>query len=327
MAFLTIAIPTYNRNEMVLELVRNLLAQISGECKILIFDNGSPVALKATLEAGIKDLTEQPVRIVRLEANVGQGVLRCMELCDTPWMWLLTDKAVPRPNAIRMILDTIRAHDDCILINFTPKLRGSSNAVERFRSVETLGQCELIENVIHYGAIIDYMANVYHVPSYRESLGVASLHMGSGAPQFAAVLHAVGETGKCFLSADVPMERPRTPPGLAWSSLKFLGSYMTPLSLVDSEKGRSLLAKRILEFLPSRKYFIALLVQMAISDRQKARYHYRIYKQLMRANDSRATTRLYLLAGDFMMLAPKASVGFLEMIAQRVFHRSLREAT
>jgi glycosyltransferase involved in cell wall biosynthesis len=334
-AKLTIAIPTYNRNPMVLGLVRELLKQMTVETEVLILDNGSEVPVQQTLEHGIENLHEYPIHVERLDANVGQGLLRCMEMCRSPWMWGLTDKAVPRPDAIQTVLKTIGEHPDCIFLNFTPYLQQvEGGGKRRICDVETRGRKEMLENIIDYGATIDYMANVYHVPSYKKrygsgcatSLNCGYLHSTSGAPQFAIVLHALGTEGKCYFSKEVIAERPYTPPEMSWSHLNFMSSYMTPLIILEDAEERNMLRKHILGFIPTRKYFLVKFLLMATRDRSRAEFYYRLYRGFIVTYDKGFSTNMVILASDILMKMPILSVKLLDKTARLFFKRSIRDA-
>jgi glycosyltransferase involved in cell wall biosynthesis len=333
-AKLTIAIPTYNRNQLVLALVRELLKQMTVETEVLILDNGSEIPVRETLEQGIENLHEYPVHIERLDVNVGQGLLRCIEMCRTPWMWGLTDKAIPRPDAIQIVLKTIGEHPDCIYFNFMPYLQQENGGQRRETAVETRGRLELLKNILNYGATIDYMANVFYVPIYKESrdlnfpssLCCGSLHAASGAPQFAIVLHALGEEGKCYLSEKTVAERPSTPPGMCWSHLNFMSSYMTPLTILESAEERDLLCKHILGFIPTRKYFLVKFLLMATRDKSRAEFYYRVYRGFIVTYDKRFSTSIMMAANDIMMRIPVLSVNLLDKMATLFFKRSIRDA-
>jgi len=90
---LTIAIPTYNRNEKLLQQLERLLVQAEvAHVELLVVDNCSPEAVEPFLA---KSLSEKAVRvrIVRNAGNIGVGgnILRCIEEARGTWVWLLGD--------------------------------------------------------------------------------------------------------------------------------------------------------------------------------------------------------------------------------------------
>ena len=99
---LTIAIQTYNRPNELLVLLHRLLPMLDSRCKVLIVDNCSeePVAEKQRRVLG--DWPRVDLTIVRNRVNVGGGanILRCFELCQTEWLWVLGDDDLPTEGAV-----------------------------------------------------------------------------------------------------------------------------------------------------------------------------------------------------------------------------------
>ena len=66
---LTIAIPTYNRNEILYKKIEKLLPQITDECRVVIFDNCSDVPVKDTIENLMENFSYIDLRIVRNQSR------------------------------------------------------------------------------------------------------------------------------------------------------------------------------------------------------------------------------------------------------------------
>ncbi len=109
---LTIAIPTYNRPGPLRETLTALLRQDGiDRCKIVVIDNCSDVRMEDEMgELG------QAARVcfMRNRANVGLGgnVLRCMEMAETPWLWILADDDELVPDAVQGILSLLQPEPD-----------------------------------------------------------------------------------------------------------------------------------------------------------------------------------------------------------------------
>jgi hypothetical protein len=97
---LTIAIPTYNRPGPLRETLTSLFNQVGiDRCKVLVVDNCS----ESRMQDEVGDFGRAAhVSFVRNRANVGLGgnVLRCMELAETPWLWILADDDELAPGAV-----------------------------------------------------------------------------------------------------------------------------------------------------------------------------------------------------------------------------------
>lgn len=104
---LTICIPTYNRTEKVRERIVELLPQLVSGVKIIIIDNCSPISVSNA----IKDIIEgnENISVIKNKYNIGMSanIARCIEVCDTNWMWLLGDDDEVLPHAVQVILNDI----------------------------------------------------------------------------------------------------------------------------------------------------------------------------------------------------------------------------
>ena len=83
---LTIAIPTYNRNEILYKNIKKLLPQITDECRVVIFDNCSDIPIKGTIEDLVEANSHIDISIVRNRYNIGMtaNILKCFEECPDP---------------------------------------------------------------------------------------------------------------------------------------------------------------------------------------------------------------------------------------------------
>jgi glycosyltransferase involved in cell wall biosynthesis len=117
---LTVAIPTYNRNKILNQTLAMLLPQLTVDCKLLIIDNCSDVPIVSTLQDLLAKFPGVRARIIRNRVNIGAcaNVLRCFELCETEWLWILCDAYQIRPEAVRTALDSVSEHNNCLYINF-----------------------------------------------------------------------------------------------------------------------------------------------------------------------------------------------------------------
>jgi glycosyltransferase involved in cell wall biosynthesis len=104
---LTICIPTYNRTDKVRQRILELLPQLASGVKIIVIDNSSVIPVSSA----IGDLIErnENVSVIKNKFNIGMSanIARCIEVCNTEWMWLLGDDDEVLPQAVQIILDDI----------------------------------------------------------------------------------------------------------------------------------------------------------------------------------------------------------------------------
>lgn len=94
---LTLAIPTYNRSEVVLDKVHFLLNCLNGsplmdDCELLVIDNASTDETYENLRA-IALESDQCLKVYRNRQNIGlvANCLRCIELSKGKYVWIIGD--------------------------------------------------------------------------------------------------------------------------------------------------------------------------------------------------------------------------------------------
>ena len=189
---LTIAIPTFNRNESLKRNLALLLPQLTSECRLMILDNCSPTPVDETLRELLSGFPEVNCEIVRHAANIGgnANILRCIERCQTPWVWILGDDDPPFPAAIATILTEIEANADCMVLNF-------STDSKREKEWTTRGVDELAQT-LDGSADLPWISNsVYRTEPFKANLKFGYQYIYSMLPHIAVMLMALGEGGKC----------------------------------------------------------------------------------------------------------------------------------
>lgn len=157
---LTVAIPTFNRNEILRNNVIKLASQLREDCELLILDNSSPVPVEQSLEDVLQILPSYVrVRIIRNRENFGgnENILRCIEYADGDFVWLLGDDDAPINSCIENIMYEIERNSDLRVLNMnsssiehqarehTRVLTGPEEYLAYFKS---LGEPIFISNLI-----------------------------------------------------------------------------------------------------------------------------------------------------------------------------------
>lgn len=139
---LTIAIPTWNRNGQAEQTVTALVPQLRPGVSIVLVDNCSDKPIEETISAALK----RHIRIVRHPMNIGgcANILRCFELADSDWVWIMGDDDDPAPDAIDRAMQAIANNPDCCLLDF-----GHPFKTTRQNSIKTRSAKEAI-NAMYY---------------------------------------------------------------------------------------------------------------------------------------------------------------------------------
>ena len=196
MTNLTVTIPTYHRNAILFATVRDLLPQLTPECRLIIIDNHSPTPVEETLRPLLESYPNADCTIIRNPVNIGgsANVLRCFEICPTDWLWVLGDDDTVLPTAVQTILETIESDPERIYVNF------GSEIEPRTRSFETMGLEEFARQVDHFGNAMFISASLYNCPKVRPRLNYAYHYGYSAAPHLAMLITSLGQTERCLFS-------------------------------------------------------------------------------------------------------------------------------
>lgn len=198
---LTIAIPTYNRNEILKNNLEVLLPQINIDCELLILDNCSDIPVSeslAELLVGYEDKVR--VRIIRHRANVGgnENILRCIEHADGSFVWLLGDDDRPDDNAIANILFEIDQNPDALVFNM--QLEENKSHENRQKTSILRGGTEYLNFSKSLGELIFISNMILKVSAAHNFLNVAYNLQASCSSQLIVAVKMLGVDGKSVMS-------------------------------------------------------------------------------------------------------------------------------
>ena len=111
----TVAIPVYNRADMVLRAVESALAQNAAALEVLVVDNCSTDGTWELLQA----LDDPRIRLVRNDANVGLfgNFNRCLDLASGTYLRFLCSDDVLAPNCLRDEILAMEANPSAVLLS------------------------------------------------------------------------------------------------------------------------------------------------------------------------------------------------------------------
>ena len=129
---LTIAIPTFNRPNYLKECLESLCPHINESIQIVVRDNCSD---NYTFEEFIAPYVEQyGVIPFKNDMNVGQdgNFALIFQACQTKWLLLLGDDDTIKPEALPVIIETLKAHPDDIFVKFNSDFVGQVSGISGF---------------------------------------------------------------------------------------------------------------------------------------------------------------------------------------------------
>lgn len=300
---LTIAIPTRDRNELVRKHLAILLPQLTAETRMVIYDNTSSVPVADSLAELLGQFPLVSVTVTRNRTNIGSSanVMRCIEQCETPWLWILGDDDRPMPNAVALALAAIHQHGDCLAINFSsmeqnPDAVVISDGMENYlRDAPSFPNTTLISN------------NLYRANRLAAHVRTGYFYAYSLYPHLACVLselHASG--GQCCFLAQRLVE---WGPDSHWSKLMAGAGMGVLLDLPMPHSARRILAPKLVGVAGRLSSLTILLLDQIgrTIDAPTARYlHEQAYQRLYR-HEHRLANVWYRWLGKLVLRMPKFS--------------------
>jgi glycosyltransferase involved in cell wall biosynthesis len=320
---LTVAIPTFDRNALLQENVSRLLPQLTPECTLLLLDNCSPTPVAETLGDLLAAYPAVPVRIVRHATNVGgnANVLRCFELCETEWVWVLGDDDRLRPDAVATILRDVASHPEVAFFNYATAL------CPRERVSETRGAVDFAARMDSFSNVLFLSTSVFRARAIRDRLAFANMYAYSNAPHLVALLAALGEDGRCVLSSDRIVDWEPPPRERQWSMVNAALGFPTLLDAPLGPDVRQLLAAKLAAAEPPLEGLVRQLLFMARhdGDGRNARYYYAQIRARRFYGPRRFAARLRALAYAPLLVAPGLAGRVVELVARLALGRRAAE--
>jgi abequosyltransferase len=269
---LTIAIPTFDRNSILRERIQLLLPQLTDDCELLIIDNASEIPVEDTLADVLQHYPNARIRLVRNRANIGANanIMRCFELSEGPYIWVLSDDDLVLPNAIETIFDTVEHDRASMYFTF------STERLQRSKDFTTHGVDDFVEKMDSFGYALLISNSVFRVKDIWPNLRVGHHYTYSMAPHLALLMMSLHSAGQCAFSTRriVSMVPPRA--DQQWPSIRWGLGIMMLLELPMAAHSRQLLAKKILQSSPPLEWLVTQLLATSVRDHntQSARYQF-----------------------------------------------------
>jgi glycosyltransferase involved in cell wall biosynthesis len=304
---LTIAIPTYNRNEILKENLTKLLPQVTDECRVIIFDNCSDTPVEDTVKDLLEDNPLIDISVVRNRYNVGMtaNILKCFEVCPDPWLWVLGDDDEVTDGAVARILSDIDRQQELHFLTYA----WDEDSFKRKQEVITTGIDQFLEEFETFGVVLFLSTSVYNINKVAGSMSFANFFQTSYAPHLVMLFMSLGDEGKCAFSRDqiVVNKADDTPSYLKWDQI-FIYQITMLLRLPLKPRTIAKLKKRLeqLTRVWTIYHFIFTLVFMKYEEGCINKPTV-LYGEIVRSFfhlDRRFSTRLVLRLGYFVVKYP-----------------------
>ncbi len=300
---LTIAIPTWNRNALVHKHVAALLPQLTPDVRLEILDNASPIPVSETLAELLQQFPQAAATVIRHHVNIGSSanVMRCVERCQTPWLWILGDDDRPLPDAIQTALMATRQHANCLAINFS-SMHGYSGS-----DLVSDGLEEFVRKTPNFANLTLISNNLYRADRLGQHVRTGYFFAYSLYPHLACLLSELNANGGqcCFTSAQLVEWGPDS----QWSRVMAGAGMGVLLDLPLPHRVRRLLIPPLAGMAGRfSSLAIRLLDQIGVTiDAPTARYIYEQAYQRLYRHERRWSNVLIRWIGKLMMLMPELS--------------------
>ncbi len=216
---LTIAIPTYNRNNILRVNLERLLPQLTNECKLLVVDNNSDIPVEETLRDILDEYRHLDIKIIRNSENVGLtgNILKCFELCSEEWLWILGDDDKVEDLSIGIIVKDLKKYENTHFISYA----WDEESFKRKQNIKTNGVEELMDKIESIGVILFISTSIYNIKKVKKYLSYGNFFQSTYAPHLAMLFMSLKDGGECILMKEqiVKNETLNTPPHLRWDQI------------------------------------------------------------------------------------------------------------
>jgi len=129
---LSIFIPTFNRWKVLSKTLAHTLASLPSGFIVRILNNNSPLEGRADVDRVLSEYSHVDCRVIDFRDNVGAeaNFLRCVELCETPYLLVLGDDDYLKPVFIEEIKFYLEKEKTWGWINFQVKRKGVDACLE-----------------------------------------------------------------------------------------------------------------------------------------------------------------------------------------------------
>jgi glycosyltransferase involved in cell wall biosynthesis len=216
---LSIFIPTFDRNDVLVETIRSLLRELPAEVPVTILDNASPTPVEDSLRLLLRPEQFAALKIIRHGANIGgnANITRCVELADSEWLWILGDDDPVAPGALPTIFREIAGAGSHVGLICFRSDKGGPHANALSSDLAELSQG------ISYDDFLFISTKILRLRAHRPHLPVAYHFCFAHCPQVALFLSALLHGGSAIiLSRDMVVEQTIPPFEKRWSYVLFL---------------------------------------------------------------------------------------------------------
>lgn len=250
---LTIAIPTFNRNDVLYRNLERLLPITEEWAQIIIIDNASDVPVINSIDSLLKRYIDANITIIRNSNNIGanSNFLRCIEISRTRYIWILGDDDFPRPDALQKIGRYLK-EDNPAWINF---YSDDVCQPKRLNNRVLLNLEGFLDSFDSISELVFVSTNIYDVRIMKKGLEYGYNFQAMMAPHLVAMIAGIKKTdnpGNFIITNDLLFESVSNnkDPNASWALYRaFIGIFGLYKIPFDEDREDASVSKKILKLI------------------------------------------------------------------------------
>jgi len=320
---LTICIPSFDRHTQLRNLVENLVSQeLIERCKIIIQDNCSQPAYSEILTEILDEQSHIKIEVCRNVTNVGMSgnILKCFEVANSEWLWIISDDDKLMPSAIKTVLMMLgQVTDDTGIIKF------SSDRSKPNRDAQLISRIEDLIDVCgrspdDFNSYIFLTNSIYRCKELRNYIEVGYRHAHTYVPHFMMISKYMDDGGKIYLSTEKIVDYVRPKVGYSYSLVAGIG--VGALKELNLNLDRNTYEKYISLFFPHNDWKVLIdLRYYCIAKCQEGRFSYLSSQYILSLFYSRNLIKLTALIMFRYIIKIKSIFKFLLLILKKISQR------
>lgn len=238
---LTIAIPTFDRNQLLEQCVARVLPQLAEGERLLIVDNRSRIPVHVTLAPLLAGARPGQVQVVRNAVNIGgaANILRCLELCETDWMYCLGDDDLIADDCLSAIREAVGSHPDALYFSFSRSIH------KRSACTRSEGAVDFVDKLDHWSSFLFMSCVVVAAQKLRQNIRFGYLYAYSWAP-LQAILFRMLNDGGAVVFSDRVLCREESLTEETWVPFAVAAGKMILPELINDRGARRRLAYKLM---------------------------------------------------------------------------------
>lgn len=293
---LSIVIPTFNRPEKLLNLIRKLLS-LKVSIPIIISDNHSNIPVKQLLAEN--HCLSSNITIIRNKKNLGGGynVFQCFLLCETDWMWIIGDDDEPEDNSLDIIysLDNSTNLENIFLVKFN-----SSAGFFENQNLTITGLNEFYSfnsNLNIFSNILFLSNSIFSIKKVMNVLSDSVHYMNSMLPQFSIVLNCLKRNNELLIIGKEYIVKHGKPNSKDhWSVIDLVSSLSSLVYHHDTPMERKIISSIISSYREKQNFYLFFLRFPFYLENTTSEKWRRVYLDLSRNFSGLKSLYLLLLA-------------------------------